>query len=68
MTVNGGYTIPGPRGWGSTNSVLTGSQTRYYIYLGWATDPNIASGNAQMASIVVTMYMQFGLPRFRTAV
>ena len=68
MTVNGGYTIPGPRGWGSTNSVLVGSQTRYFLYIGWATDPNIAAGNAQMASIVITLYMQFGLPRFRTAV
>jgi len=68
ITINGGFTIPGPRGWGSTNSVLTSSNTRYFIYLGWATDPNIASGNAQVASVVVTLYMQFGLPRFRTAV
>lgn len=68
MTINGGYTIPGPRGWGSTNSVLVASNTRYFIHLGWGTDPNISTGFAQIASCVVTIYMEFGLPRFRTAV
>lgn len=68
LTVNGGYTIPGPKGWGSTNSVLVSSATRYFVNLGWGTDPNISTGFAQIASLVVTMYMEFGLPRFRTAV
>lgn len=64
-----GYTIAGPRGWMSTNAILTSSNSKYFVYVGWSIDPTFSgAGNVPIGSVKVTVYMEFGLPRFRTAV